>query len=33
MDIRERNGAGELIVQPATEKQVGQLTKALFNHH
>ena len=33
MDIREQNGAGELTVQPATEKLVGQLTKALFNGH
>ncbi len=32
MDIRERNGAVELVIQPATEKLVGQLTKALFNH-
>ena len=31
MDIREQNGAGELTIQPATEKLVGRLTKALFN--
>lgn len=33
MDIHEQNGIGELVVQPATEKLVRQLTKVLFNYH
>jgi hypothetical protein len=33
MDIQEQNGAGELVIQPATEELVKQMTEALFKHH